>query len=433
MSATLPCSAGLSRPRLWPSWVWFVAGAGSTLLLLLFPMAAPVVLVSSTAVLLGWRLVMYRRLPLPMPSAVIVTLVLVDIYLIINSSWSLSPADAMRSVGLLLIITGILYLTLNALDGSDADLLRPIAAGLVLGVVLAGAVLCFEAFTRQSIQRLLMAYMPALAPNPHHMNVRADGSVGLHAYLMNRSISVFTVLFWPAVLLVDRLGLSLRQRIWLLIALAPGVAGVLRSVHGTSKMAFIGAALVFGFYQLYPLLVTRLTRVGWVAAVLLVVPTVTLAFGAQLYLASWLPQSAQHRVVIWGYTAEQLARAPLLGTGVATARALNTPDSTDKPHAPGTKFQLSAGSHSHNAYLQVWYETGAVGALLLLALGLLVLRAIAAAPVSTQGHLYATFAACALLAASAFSIWAPWMLASFGIVIVCAAIAVTLPATTRAS
>jgi O-antigen ligase len=424
---------GLSIGGVWPSWVWLVAGAASTLLLILFPMAAPVVLVSSTVVLLTWRLVMQRRLPLRAPSPVIVTLVLICGYLVVNSTWSLSQGDAIRAVGLLMIITGILYLTLNALEGSDLGVLRAMAAGLVVGVALAGAVLCFEAVSSRALQRLLMAYVPALAPSPHHTGVGADGSIAIHAYLMNRSISILTLLFWPAVLLVDRLAVSQRQRIWLLIALVPTVAGIFRSVHGTSKIAFIGGALVFGIYLLYPWLVRWLMRAGWVAAVALVAPAATLAFGAQLYLASWLPPSAQHRLVIWGYTAEQLAQAPLLGVGVATARARTDPNSPDIPRAPGTEFPLSTGSHTHNAYLQVWYETGIVGALLLLALGLLVLRAIAATPAATQAHLHATFTACALLAASGFSIWAPWLLATFGIVTVCAAIAVTLRPSAPAS
>ncbi len=427
MNAAPPCSVGSSELGVWVSRAWFVAGASSTLLLILFPMAAPVVLVSSTAALLGWNLATQRQLPLPAPSATIVTLVLIDIYLVINCTWSLSPADAVRSVGLLIVITGILYLTLNALDGSDPGVLRAVAVGLVVGIALAGLVLCIEAVSSRALQRLLMAYVPAFAPNRHHMELAQDGSVAIPAYLMNRSISILTVLFWPAVLLVDRFASSPRQRIWLLIALAPSVAAVFRSVHGTSKIAFVGAALAFGIYLLYPRLVTRVTRVGWVAAVLLVIPAATLAFSAQLYQASWLPASAQHRVVIWGYTAEQIGRAPLLGTGVATARALNDPHNQNKPRASGTKYQPLV-SHSHNAYLQVWYETGAVGVLLLLALGLFVLRAIAAVPGRTQGHLYATFAASALLAASGFSIWAPWLLASFGIAAVCAAVALALRA-----
>jgi O-antigen ligase len=239
-------------------------------------------------------------------------------------------------------------------------------------------------------------------------------------------MSVFTMLFWPAVLALERAHLPHRIKTLGLIALMPGVAAVFRSEHATSQIAFTVGALVFGIYKFYPWLVRRLLQVVWVVAVLLVVPMAIVAFESRLYLAPWLAESAQHRIVIWGYTADQVARAPLLGVGVASARVRLDADNAVHRKAPGSKFELSTTSHSHNAYLQVWYEAGAVGAALLLALGLLVLQAIATVSDAARGHLLATFIACAAVAASGFSIWAPWLLATFGIVAVCSAVALAL-------
>ena len=147
---------------------------------------------------------------------------------------------------------------------------------------------------------------------------------------------------------------------------------------------------------------------------MLVVPLATLAYHSELYLAAWMPHSAQHRIVIWGHTSNQIAKAPILGSGINTARALNDPAGYDAPLAPGSDFRLTTGLHSHNVYLQAWYETGAVGALLLLAIGLLVLSALTRAPRDVQPYLYATFATCALLGGTSFSLWQPWFMASFG-------------------
>jgi O-antigen ligase len=151
-----------------------------------------------------------------------------------------------------------------------------------------------------------------------------------------------------------------------------------------------------------------------------------LLYGGQYYQATWLPDSARHRVVIWGYTADQVAKAPFLGVGISSARARSDPNDESLPKAPGTNFQLSTTLHSHNAYLQVWYETGAVGAFLLLGLGLLVLRTLRSAPPRARPHLHATFAAGALLAASSFSIWAPWFMASLALVCIPAALGARL-------
>jgi O-antigen ligase len=161
------------------------------------------------------------------------------------------------------------------------------------------------------------------------------------------------------------------------------------------------------------------------------VPAVTFLYSAEAYRAAWLPESARHRIVIWRYTSEQIAKAPFLGAGIATARAMNEAveeaGDAGARRVPGTRFHLSTSLHSHNAYLQVWYEAGAMGMLLMLGLGLIVLRALTRTPAQAQPYLVATFAACALLAASAYSIWAPWFMASLAMASLFAVLGAALP------
>jgi O-antigen ligase len=78
--------------------------------------------------------------------------------------------------------------------------------------------------------------------------------------------------------------------------------------------------------------------------------------------------------------------------------------------------------HSHNAYLQTWHEAGAVGALFLLGIGLLVLRALAQCPERDQPYLFAAFTTCAVIAASGFSLWQAWFMASLGFAAIFAAL-----------
>jgi O-antigen ligase len=108
------------------------------------------------------------------------------------------------------------------------------------------------------------------------------------------------------------------------------------------------------------------------------------------------------------------------------ARALNDPEDHDAPFAPGSKFHLTTSLHSHNGYLQIWYEAGAVGAVFLLGLGLMVLRSAGRAPMQAQPNLHAIFVACALLGGSSFSLWQPWFMASFGFVAAWAMVGRTL-------
>lgn len=409
----------------------FLWNACGTVLLVLFPPTAPALLPLCAIVPLVWYWSVHGRLPWSKPSPVMVAMALVGAYLLLNASWSLSPYAAFRTVGLFWAITGILYVSLNVLERIDRAVLRAMAMGLIAGMAVGGAVLCVETFTGQGIRRMLIAILPALQPEARHTVVLEDGTAVFRAYLLNRSITEFTLLFWPVAMAIERLGLSKWKMACMLAALAPGTAAIVRSEHATSKIAFAGALILYVLFRLYPVVAKRLVVASWVATIVLVVPLVSLAFSQQLYRAGWLAPSAQHRVVIWGYTSEQIGKSLLLGSGIATARAVNEMERSVAKPAPGTTFHLSTSLHSHNAYLQTWYETGAVGALLLLGLGLFILRSVAHSEAWAQVYLYSTFAASALLAATSFSIWAPWLMSSFVIVTIAAAVGSTpaVPAT----
>jgi O-antigen ligase len=233
-------------------------------------------------------------------------------------------------------------------------------------------------------------------------------------------------MFWPAALLISRLGLPRALKYAALTASVAMAATVFASEHASSQVALLGAGAVFTLFCLRPKHAMPIVIAGWVAANVLVVPVASLLYMTEAYRATWLPESARHRIVIWRYTSEQIHKAPLFGAGIGTARALHDARDAQEQLAPGTRFHLSTNRHSHNAYLQVWYETGAVGAMILLGLGLLVLRGLRTFSTDVQPYLAATFAACALLVAFAYSIWAPWFMASLALSSVFAALGAVL-------
>lgn len=410
------------------AWLLTAAWTGSGVVLwLLFPMTAPGVLALCTVAPLAWTWSAGRRLPRHAPSPVTAILVLAGTYLLINATWSLSVPSALKAVALIFVIVAVLHVVLHTLPELDAAPLGAMAVGTLAGLAVGGALLSFEIFSDQALRRLLMRLMPVLQPYPHHLKIVGEQVVGLMPYLPNASISVLTLLFWPAALIASRLGLVRRHKWAALSASAVAAATIFASAHETSKVAFAGAAAAFALLLVRPPLARRLIVAGWMAATLLVVPIASFMYGAEAYRATWLPDSARHRVVIWGFTSEQVAEAPLFGVGISTARALHKARDPEGPRAPGTRFQLDTGLHSHNAYLQVWYETGAAGALILLGLGLLVLRAMAGFPVGVQPYLAATFVSGALLAASSYSAWAAWLMASLAIAPIFAGLGAALP------
>jgi hypothetical protein len=397
---------------------------------LLFPMTAAGLLPLCAIAPLAWHWAVRGRLPWYWPSAVTGVLLLAAAYLLMNASWSRSPQAAASAVVLAVLAVGVLHIVLNTLPDLEPAPLRAMAVGALAGLAVGGLLICLEVFSDQSLRRALIRLVPALQPSPSHVVGMAGGHLTqLAPYLPNANVSVLAAMLWPAALLVRRLGLWRVPfcRYAALAAAGGAAAAVLASEHATSQVALAGASATFAVYRLRPRLGMSLLVAGWVAASLLVVPTVSALYGAGAYRTTWLPESARHRVVIWGHTAGRVADAPLLGAGIGTARALSEAEDAAAPSAPGSSFRLSTSLHSHNAYLQVWFETGAVGALILLGLGLLVLRTLARFAGDIQPYMAATFAACALLVASAYSIWAPWFMASLAMAAMFAALGAALP------
>ena len=202
-----------------------------------------------------------------------------------------------------------------------------------------------------------------------------------------------------------------------IVALAGTV--VMLATHGTSKLAFAGALLVFAIASFAPRLAGRVVVLAWVIACVAVLPAALIAHRLDLHNAAWLEPSTRHRIIIWNYTAEQVLRAPLLGVGARTTYVLGPQLEQTLETPPDEQFRRTLSTHSHSVYLQTWFELGLIGVTLLTLLGLAILQAIRALAVPLQRYAYATFASAAIMAASSYGMWQIWFIAMFGL---CAAL-----------
>ena len=188
----------------------------------------------------------------------------------------------------------------------------------------------------------------------------------------------------------------------------------MRAHHGTSKAALIGGRRRSRCTCLLPLATRRLAVAVWVAATLLIVPMAKPAYP----ISSTRPAGCTPARSIGSSSganhAGEIGKAPMLGAGISTARALHGRQPTS-PAGSARGIRRSTALHSHNAFLQAWYEAGAVGAALLLVLGLLSCGRWRPRRARAQPYLYATFAASTLIGGSSFSLWQPWFMAALGL------------------
>ncbi len=138
----------------------------------------------------------------------------------------------------------------------------------------------------------------------------------------------------------------------LALVLSAGIYG-LAAVVGRHRMAHMIGAMLVGWLLISPVVVHFLP------------PSKELAEAAP-----WLPNSARHRVAIWQFTDQLIAERPILGWGLNNARAV--PGGNDKvdiwsKDAKGAIFPLPQPRmplHPHNMALQIWLETGLIGAVI---------------------------------------------------------------------
>lgn len=393
-----------------------------TFLVIAAALISPVVLVGSliAPLLLCDRALLMEELRKvrPMPLILLVT----ALYLAVNASWSLDMKNAYISVATVFILALVAHVGVSALSLCPPAHLDTMRRGAVLGIAVGAAFLTFEYITRMSLQRGLQALLAHA--NVSMLRVKAGPADAQILHLMNRNLVALVMLAWIACLLQFRLDASRRGRLFAALLLAVVAIAALLSPSATAKIGLLGGAALFVLQYFAPRIALPLLTAAWVALCAFVVPMAHYLYKLRLYEAPWLFSSARHRIVIWGATSDWYWKTPWFGAGVGSARGIDPLDPAHRVTASGLET-AALNWHSHNAFLQVWFEAGAVGALLMLGIGLIVLRAISRADVESRPLLVAAFTSSILMAATAFSIWAAWYLAAFGVVAILAVLATT--------
>lgn len=352
----------------------------------------------------------------------------VAVYLFINATWSLDPSRAFGKAAWFSLIVLMTFAACRALGTWPERQLRAAFAAFLAGLVAGGAIVLIEVVTGQLLTRLLFNLLPFTRPDSAKTLGIKDGFVfRIAAFELNRNVAVMLLMLWPVLLCLSRL----KERRWRLLGivglcLAVGIA-ILFSEHQTSKIGLGLSAIVFLIALPWPTLTRRAIWIGWCLAFVLVVPLASAAHQAQLHQADWLPFSAKARVILWAYTAEQIPKTPILGIGIASTRKNDkTLPKVEKPE--GYVYAWRAGSHSHNQFLQTWYELGAVGVILLIAAGTSVFGYIGRLSVRLQPFIFAHLTAFLVIAAFSWGMWQSWLMAVTGLAAIYAAFAVNVSA-----
>jgi O-antigen ligase len=373
-----------------PATAWILAAA--------FTLAAPLLAVAPLGMaplliataLLGYgaeRLQSGGWPPIPADAAALFAIFLT--WCALSLVWDLNPGSGARKL-VDVVLAGGSLLALLALAGqmNSAQIRRvsfALAGGMLIGLVL----LAIETLFDFPLYRAVMGASPKL-----------DDLVE-----SKRSVDALPLLVWPACLALARLNLP-----WLGALLA--AVFTVACVKLTASSATMGMALgivMFGACFISIRWVRRILAAATVLAFALILPLAIVAYDMGGTTAHWLKHSGQHRIEIWHFAAQKTLERPLFGYGFNASRYVPNGDAVSRFLPPG---QSLIPLHPHDAFLQVWLETGAVGAMIMVAILLSALRATTYWPASVARFTLPGYAAGLVIAGLAFGIWQSWWMAT---------------------
>ena len=338
---------------------------------------------------------------------------------------TIASLEAIPGVSIMGIFALMIFATCALFPYQNDDVQKAIAHAFLAAFVAAAALHAFEIASDLALRRQLWHWVPATRPRPGKIELDGDQVKVLVVFLANPSSAILAALFWPALLLTRCIKLTRVKRV--MIGLGAVLCGyaIFRSDQATSKMALACGGATWALVSLLPRTVRPLLSVIWIASNVLVLPAALYAYHNDFYK---LPRnfSAQHRIVLWGVTAEKTLEHPWFGIGTGKTADFDASTSPDVANIPGTRIPIATNRHAHNVFLQLWYEDGAVGVLLFILAGLPVIGWISTAPQRSQALLAAAFSAAVMSASFSYSLIAAWFLATFTITALFCRFAVSL-------
>ena len=328
-------------------------------------------------------------------------------YVFLSALWSANPQLATEKGFLILLIVFCVRFSPLLIDQMSSLQLHRCTRGIVLGLLVGMTFLVFEYITQHSILNSVAKVFPGLAKTVH-------GTKHIPDYHLNANVTASILFLWPALLAMWGWREKPVQKLFVAGLVIVSSYILYQTQSATAQLASIVAMLAWLAAYFVPNIINLVARGLWIIAVAGTIPIFMAMHFAGLQNTTSLPYSFRDRIHIWNYTARLVPENPVLGIGIRSARNYREQQPREIPRAHQDSIFDHQGWHSHNIFLQTWYELGAVGAALLLAIGLLLLQAIDRIEPQKRPFAYALFASFSVVAAFGYGMWQSWLLASYG-------------------
>lgn len=322
-----------------------------------------------------------------------------------------------RAIALWLLLAFVGWVTASALWSPNTASLQWLKLLLLsaLGLLfVAGAMLARTRLLVLSAgQAALLVITPLLAVEAllqMPLNQAAQPDVDPYELTRNlsRATSVLTAVTFAAAAGLIALGGTWRRVLAVLAIAATAGIAALQPEQTANLLAVLSGAAIFALALATPRFAI-LAVTGALGAWVLAAPFATPLLPNDKAFLDALPYSWAARVGIWDYVCARIWEQPLIGHGLEAARLV-----TDRIVIHNDNIS-AVPVHPHSASLQIWFETGLIGALLaasaLFLGGWKLSRALKSQPAAAAG-VAASFAALGLSANISYSLWQEWWLAT---------------------
>lgn len=338
----------------------------------------------------------------------------------LSSAWAEEPYFGLSSVlrpSITFIAAAYLVAALRQqMSGMDAVRRNRFVRAVPIGVMIAVAFLLIELLTRNGLSRLVFEIAPVLwagSPKLASSSTGEGARLVPLAYIHNRGVAAMVIIA-PAFLLGLAIWLKSGVKSWPIVLSAAMLAAmVLLSDSETAKLALIGGALFYALASMRPAGAWRSLSAVCIVGTLLALPLGMLPHALGVHTWSAAGFGAQERALIWRNTAVSTFARPIAGVGVQSTRFQDS--DLPKIESPSGMLRNPLGWHAHNAFLQTWFELGAIGAAGLLAVLLGVVSASRRLGERSHSAAIAFVAIVVCTAATGWGLWQPWLIATFGI------------------
>lgn len=245
-----------------------------------------------------------------------------------------------------------------------------------------------------------------------HDVTRADDAVTAS----NRAMVALILLLWPALLaMVECRALFPKGSVLLpgALVVAMVLTVTLLTDSQSALLGLLAGLLTLAGASFAPMAMRLAVQYGG-AALILAMPWLVLGMRAldPSFSGDWQAASSSARIEIWSAVAGRVFERPIVGHGLEAARFV--PDWG----MANIYYPAAMILHPHNGPLQVWFEMGAVGALVAVALWWLLIRRLGQLS-GLAHHLALAMAGVALFVSTvSHGLWQSWWLGLLGFAVV---------------